>query len=169
LNALAAAEVQRGLIVVDDAHRIADTAVFEFIDLLLERLPNQWGVVVSSRVDPPLALARLRAQDDVAELRQADLRFDQDEVAALVATAGGDTDAAQLWTRTGGWAAGVRLALNAAQQGFAAASNVRMDRHVFDYVAAEVIDDMPGELREFLLRCSVLQELTARALRGGIG
>ena len=60
LNALATAEVQRGLIVVDDAHRIADPSVFEFLDLLLERLPNQWGIVISSRVDPPLALARLR-------------------------------------------------------------------------------------------------------------
>ncbi len=162
LNALAAAEVRRGLIVVDDAHRIADNSVFEFIDLLLERLPNQWGVVMSSRVDPPLALARWRAQDEVAEVRQADLRFDESEVAALVMAVGGSTDPRQLFKRTGGWAAGVRLALNAAQHGFAPpASTQRMDRHVFEYLAAEVIDDMPGELREFLLCCSVLPELTA--------
>lgn len=162
LNALAAADVQRGLIVVDDAHRIEDRAVFEFLDLLLERLPEPWGVVIASRVDPPLALARLRAQDDVAELRQADLLFDRDEVAALVATAGARSDAAQLWNRTGGWAAGLRLALNAAKHGVTGPTGAqRMDRHVFDYVASEIIDDMPGELREFLLRCSVLQELTA--------
>jgi LuxR family transcriptional regulator, maltose regulon positive regulatory protein len=162
LNALAAAEVGRGLIVVDDAHRIVDKAVFEFIDLMLERLPDQWGIVISSRVDPPLALARLRAQDEVAELHQADLRFDEHEVAALIKAAGGGPDAAQLLKRTGGWAAGLRLALNAAQQGFAApASAPRLDRHVFDYLAAEVIDDLPGELREFLLRCSVLAELKA--------
>lgn len=162
LNALAAAEVERGLIVVDDAHRIEDPAVFEFIDLMLERLPDRWGIVISSRVDPPLALPRLRAQDDVAELRQADLQFDQREVAALVATAGGGPDAAQLWKRTGGWAAGLRLALNAAKHGVGGPSGAqRMDRQMFDYLASEVIDDMPGELREFLMRCSVLQELTA--------
>ena len=162
LNALAAVELERGLIVLDDAHRIGDPAVFEFIDLMLERLPEHWGIVISSRVDPPLSLARLRAQDDVAELRQPDLQFDQREVAALVAAAGGGPDAAQLWKRTGGWAAGLRLALNAAKHGVAGPSGAqRMDRQMFDYLASEVIDEMPGELREFLMRCSVLPELTA--------
>jgi LuxR family transcriptional regulator, maltose regulon positive regulatory protein len=54
LNALLASDVPRGLIVLEDAHRIADPAVFEFIDQMLERLPDHWGVVIASRIDPPL-------------------------------------------------------------------------------------------------------------------
>jgi LuxR family maltose regulon positive regulatory protein len=163
LNALAGSDVPRGLIVIDDAHRITDAAVFEFVDLMLERLPANWGFVISSRVDPPLALARLRAQDDLAEVRQHDLRFAAAEVAALIAATGRAADAEQLLTRTGGWAAGLRLALNSAEYGQAGHVNPRLvDRHVFDYLAAEVLDEMPSELREFLVRCSVLPELTAR-------
>jgi LuxR family transcriptional regulator, maltose regulon positive regulatory protein len=161
LNALAASEVVRGVIVVDDAHRISDQSVFGFLDLLLERLPSHWGVVISSRMDPPLAIARLRAQDELLELRQRDLRFVHDEVRALVAANGGIGDAAKLLRRTGGWAAGLRLAINAARGGSAGTENTRaMDRHAFDYLAAEVLCEMPSEMREFLLDCAVLAELT---------
>jgi LuxR family transcriptional regulator, maltose regulon positive regulatory protein len=162
LNALAACEVARGLIVVDDAHRIGDAAVFEFLDLLLERLPAHWGLVMTGRVDPPLALSRLRAQEELAELRQSELRFTEDEVAALVAASGGAADASLLLARTGGWAAGLRLTLNAAKSGQGGPSMAArtMDRHVFDFLTSEVLDDMPSELREFLLRCSVLPRLT---------
>ncbi len=162
LNALAACDVARGLVVVDDAHRISDAAVFEFLDLLLERLPVQWGLVMTGRVDPPLALSRLRAQEELAELRQSELRFAEEEIAALVATSGGAADASQLLARTGGWAAGLRLALNAAKSGQGSPSMAArtMDRHMFDFLASEVLDEMPPELREFLLRCSVLPRLT---------
>jgi hypothetical protein len=86
LNALAACDVERGLIVLDDAHRVSDAAVFEFLDLLLERLPPQWGVVVASRTDPPLtSLARLRAHGELAEFRQRELRFTLDEGARAAA------------------------------------------------------------------------------------
>ncbi len=91
LNVLAACDVQRGLIVLDDAHRVSDAAVFEFLDLLLERLPPHWGIVVASRTDPPLAsLARLRAHGELAEFRQRDLRFTLDEVRALLPAADGE-------------------------------------------------------------------------------
>jgi LuxR family maltose regulon positive regulatory protein len=158
LNALAGSEVERGLVVIDDAHRIGDAAVFDFIDSLLERLPAHWGFVIASRIDPPLALARLRARDELAEFRQQDLRFEREEIAALVAASGGAADAGELLQRTAGWAAGLRLVLNEAH---GQSSSRRVDRHVFEYLAAEVLDEMPSELREFLLRCSVLAELTA--------
>lgn len=162
LNALAAGEHPRGLVVIDDAHRITDAAVFEFLDFLLDRLPRHWGVVVSSRVDPPLSLARLRAGDELAEFRQAELRFARDEVVALVAASGSEADAARLLERTGGWAAGLRLVINAARHGRAGAADPRrVDRHVFDYLATEVLDELPAELSEFLVACSVLPELEA--------
>jgi LuxR family maltose regulon positive regulatory protein len=83
LNTLAACEVERGLIVVDDAHRIRDPAVFEFLDLLPERLPPQWGVVLSTR---PSRRWRCRGCAPTTSWRSSarrDLRFDLDEVRAL--------------------------------------------------------------------------------------
>jgi LuxR family maltose regulon positive regulatory protein len=163
LNVLGACDVERGLIVLDDAHRVEDPNVFEFLDQLLERLPERWGLWVSTRVDPPLALARLRAQDDLAEFRQADLRFSDTEVEALVqATPGAaDNPAARQWlARAQGWAAGLRLALSSSGRSTAAPSGNLRDRHVFDYLASEVLDDLAPELRAFLLRCCVLPELT---------
>jgi LuxR family maltose regulon positive regulatory protein len=175
VNTLGATDVARGLMVLDDLHRSTDAALFEFLDLLAERLPTAWGLVIASRFDPPLSLARRRAAGELAEFRQAELCFDQGEVLQLSASLDGasgrplaDSDAELLLARTGGWAAGLRLALTTALAQRGAAQNIdwarssqRMDRHVFDYLADEVLRDMPVDLRDFLLRCSVLPELTA--------
>jgi LuxR family maltose regulon positive regulatory protein len=162
LNALLAAEVPRGLIVIEDAHRIEDPAVFEFIDLLVERLPEHWGCVIASRVDPPFPLARWRARAELAEFRQEQLRFSDAEVAALTGAAPGPVDAETrvLLERSQGWAAGLRLVLGGARGGGAPRAG-SSQRHLFDYLASEVLDNMPAELRDFLLRCSVLHELSA--------
>ncbi|HSN32773.1 MAG TPA: AAA family ATPase, partial [Ideonella sp.] len=158
VNALAATDVARGLIVIDDAHRIADPAVFTGLDLLIERLPSHWGVAIASRVDPPLALARWRARGELAELRPDDLRFSRDEVERLLGAHGGAPAQAAdtLLDRTGGWPAGLGLALSGARGARAGA----IDRHMFDYLTSEVLDEMPAGLRGFLLRCSVLPELS---------
>jgi LuxR family maltose regulon positive regulatory protein len=124
-------------------------------------------LVLSSRETPPLALPRLRVQGELAEFRETDLQFDTGEVEALLqATPGAAVRVApqQLLARTQGWAVGLRLALNTLADGRASAGALRsaaLDRHVFDYLAAEVLEDMPAELRRFLLRCSVLPELSA--------
>jgi LuxR family transcriptional regulator, maltose regulon positive regulatory protein len=163
VNAMAACEVPRGLVVIDDGHRIADPAVFEFLQLWLDRLPAHWGVVLSSRVEPPLKLARLRARGELGELRQDELSFTEEEVAGLVACCGHGPDAAQLLARTGGWAAGLRLVLNAWRPGAQdCGPSPTVDRHVFEFLAAEVLDELPADLYEFLLQCSVLPELTVR-------
>ena len=170
VNALAATEVARGLIVIDDAHRITDPAVFAGLDLLIERLPPHWGVVIASRVDPPLALARWRGRGELAEFRHDELRFSHDEVERLIGARPGASAAreaaspaaAALLERTGGWAAGLGLALSGAQGARGAALRAgggAIDRHMFDYLTSEVLDEMPAELRGFLLRCSVLPEL----------
>ena len=154
LNALAGSEVQ-GAIVLEDAHRIVDPAVFAWCDLLLERLPAHWVLVVTSRSDPPLALPRLRALGDLAEFRTEDLRFTPDEARALALQHRSSAAIEPLWQRTQGWAAGLRLALNAGSP------RAATDRHTFDYLVSEVLDALPAELRLFLLRSSVLPELTA--------
>ncbi|HET7792804.1 MAG TPA: LuxR C-terminal-related transcriptional regulator [Rhizobacter sp.] len=158
LNALAGSE-HRGLIVLDDAHRLNDPAIFACCDLLLERLPPQWTLAVSTRVDPPLALPRLRARDELAEFRTEDLRLTEAEATLLVQQHAPGLDAVPLWERTQGWAAGLRLALNAGKPGRPAA-RAAADRHAFDYLVSEVLDALPEALRLFLLRSSVLPELT---------
>ncbi len=161
VNALAGAETERGLIVVDDAHRINDPRIFSLLQALLERLPAPWGLVIAGRVEPPLSLARLRAEGELAEFRQFELRFNEAEVAALLAASDGaaSSSASELLERTDGWVAGLRLSLSARPG--APRASVPSQRHLFDYLAAEVLDELPADLRGFLLRCSVLPELTA--------
>jgi LuxR family maltose regulon positive regulatory protein len=159
VNALAGADCERGLIVVDDLHRVADPRVHQWLAQLVERLPPAWGLVIASRTEPGLPLARLRAAGDLAEFRLHELRFSQGEVERLLRAHGIDAQAAgDLHDRTEGWAAGLRLMLSAGQRTRAGAGG---QRHVFDYLASEVLAGMRDELRIFLLRCAVLPELTA--------
>jgi len=162
--------------VVDDLHRVDSPAVFEFIDLLLERFTPRWSVVLASRDKPPVALARWRARGEVAEFRQADLRFDAASARALAAGAGLDGAGAQAsFERTQGWPAGLQLALNVlrgAPGADLAGQSALIDRQVFEFLATEVLDRLPSALRRFLLSTSVLTELSATrcaALTGDAG
>ena len=164
VNALAASEVSQGVIVLDDLHRLQDPSVFEMLAMLIELLPEAWSFVAGTRVEPPLPLSRLRSRDELAEFRQDDLRFDAAEVAALLRSQPHITDVSSddLLARTQGWPAGLRLSLSTDRRGAPQPGERGVaQRHLFDYLAAEVLDDMPAELREFLVRCSVLPELTA--------
>jgi len=168
INALDACDVAHGVIVVDDLHRIEHPAVYEFLNLLLERFPPRWTMVIATRLEPPIALARLRALDELTEFRAADLCFGPGEARALGAAAGIGSDVADaLFKRTQGWPAGFRLALSAVagapSPSLAALSALGpiIDRRVFDFLASEVVDRLPAALREFLLLTSVLHELTA--------
>jgi LuxR family maltose regulon positive regulatory protein len=160
INALEAAEVPHGVIVIDDLHRIADDEVHRFLDALIERLGPRWTVALLTRHDPPLALPRWRVAGELAEFRQDALRWTRDELASWLAAAG--ADAAQLdalLARTEGWSAGVQLALRAPGAG-AGAGTMGSERAFTDFLDAEVIDTLDAELREFLLQAWVLPELT---------
>jgi hypothetical protein len=102
------------LLVLDDYHLIDSQAVHASLRFLLEHLPSGLRLVLTSRSDPPLPLARLRASGQLAELRADDLRFTTDEAAALLREAAGadlpDAAVAVLAARTEGWAAGLQLA-----------------------------------------------------------
>ncbi|MBX3607420.1 MAG: transcriptional regulator [Piscinibacter sp.] len=174
VNALAGAEAVHGVVVLDDLHRVQSPPLQAFLESLIERLPARWTLALASRVEPPLALARWRVADELAEFGEAAMRFSDDESAALIAAeqpgaldALGDA-AAGLVARTRGWPAGLRLCLAALRQRPALAATLAahgraplVDRQLFDYLAAEVLDDMPIGLHDFLLRCSVLPALTA--------
>jgi len=156
------------LLVLDDYHLVDSGPVHESVAFLLENLPPGVRVVVSGRADPPLPLARLRARGQLAELRAADLRFTPEEAAALLGETAGPglpgTAVAALVARTEGWAAGLQLAGlslrgHADPAGFVAAFS-GSHRFVLDYLADEVLDSQPGQVRAFLLETSVLERLS---------
>src|SRR5580704_10479838 len=156
------------LLVLDDYHLIDAQPVHVSLGFLLEHLPPGLHLVLSSRADPPLPLARLRAGRQLAELRTADLRFSAEEAAALFReSAGADLPAAAvaaLAARTEGWVAGLQLAaLSLAGQadpaGFVAAFS-GSHRYVLDYLAEEVLDRQHEELCTFLLETSLLERLS---------
>ena len=159
------------LLVLDDYHLIGSRPVHASVGFLLEHLPPGLGVVLASRSDPPLALARLRARGQLAELRAAELRFTEDEAAALVreiaavpGTALPDAVMAALADRTEGWAAGLQLAgLSLRGQadvaGFVAAFT-GSNRYVLDFLAEEVLERHSEQVRAFLLETSVLERLS---------
>jgi LuxR family maltose regulon positive regulatory protein len=162
INALDACDVPHGVIVVDDLHRVKHGLVYQFLELLLERFTPRWTLAIATREDPPLPLGRLRVSGELAEFRSADLRFDADETRVLAARSGLDAAAAELLHgRTEGWPVGLRLALDLLRGGGGPApGSHQIDRQMFDFLATEVLGRMRPELREFLLACSVLPELT---------
>jgi LuxR family maltose regulon positive regulatory protein len=168
LNALAHADAPHGVIVLEDLHRVADRSLLALGDELIERLPANWTVVLSSRELPALSLARWRAAGELVEFNADALRFSASEAAALVAAEGGDgtatqagTQAAALIERNHGWPAGLRLTLAALKARPTLAAGALTDRYLFDYLTSEVLDALPPNLHDFLLRCSLLPELTA--------
>jgi len=168
------------VLVLDDYHVIESAELHETMTFLVEHLPPQVHLVLGSRADPPLPLARLRARGDLLEVRAADLRFTADEAAAYFNDAMGlhlkanDVDA--LEARTEGWIAALQLAALSMQgrddpSGFIAGF-AGDDRFVVDYLAEEVLERQPGELRTFLLETSILDRFTGPlcdAVTGGRG
>lgn len=165
INALDAADVPHGVIMVDDLHRIDHPAVFQFLDLLLERFTPRWTIAIATRHEPPIALPRYRARGEIGEFRADDLRFDAAQARTLATQSGLGSDIADaLCERTQGWPAGLQLALRVLRNapGATLAGHAALiDRQVFDFLATEVLDRLPLGLREFLITTSVLPELTA--------
>jgi LuxR family transcriptional regulator, maltose regulon positive regulatory protein len=156
------------VLVLDDYHLIQAQSVHGSLGFLLEHLPASLRLVVASRADPPLPLARLRARGQLTELRAGDLRFSTEEVAELLRTAVGselsEAAVAALGDRTEGWVAGLQLAalslqgrgdITAFVEGFSGSH-----RYVLDYLTEEVLDRQPEPLRAFLLETSVLGRLS---------
>ena len=156
------------LLVLDDYHLVDAQPVHASLAFLLEHLPPGLRLVLASRSDPPLPLPRLRAGGQLAELRAGELRFTAEEAAALLREATGadlpGAAVAALAARTEGWAAGLQLAAlslrgQADPAGFVAAFS-GSHRYVLDYLAGEVLDRQPEEVRTFLLQTSVLERLS---------
>ena len=155
------------LLVLDDYHVIGSPQVHESLAFLAEHRPAGVCVVLASRSDPPLPLARLRARGQLAEVRVAELRFTPEEAAGLLQQAVSalpEASVAALAARTEGWAAGLQLAaLSLRGQDDAAAfvaAFTGSHRYVLDYLAEEVLEQQNQQLRAFLLETSVLERLS---------
>ena len=172
VNELAAAgDGDEVLLVLDDYHVICAGPVHESLGFLLAHRPLGLVLVLASRADPPLGLARWRVRGQLAELRAAELRFTAGEAAALLEQVAGaplralpDNDVAALAARTEGWAAGLQLAALSLRgqpdvAGFVAAFT-GSHRYVLDFLAEEVLERQSGEVRTFLLETSVLDRLS---------
>ena len=165
------AGLDRGiLLALEDYHVITSPDIHTGVNLLLDHLTTSVELVLATRLDPPLPLARLRASGDLLELRASDLRFDDAEAASLLTTALehdelAPDDVSRLVRRTEGWAAGLYLAaLSLSGRTDASAFIADFagdDRHIVDYLGGEVLDGLPSETRAFLLRTSVLDRLSA--------
>ena len=169
INELAEPGADDVRLVLDDYHAIGAQPVHTSLEFLLEHRPPGLELVLASRSDPPLSLARLRARGQLTELRAADLRFTAGEAAALLQqVAPGevlpDAVVTALASRTEGWAAGLQLAALSLRgqpdvDGFVAAFT-GSHRYVLDYLAEEVLERQPAQLRTFLLETSVLERLS---------
>jgi len=165
------------VLILDDLHEATGQAVVGQLRFLLRHAPSQLRLVVATRSDPPLALHRLRVAGQLSEIRGADLAFTVEETAALLADHGvalSGEELETLWRRTEGWAAGLRLAAlsmrGQSQPGRFVADLAGDDRAIAGYLVEEVLAAQPPELRRFLLRTAVADQLSgdlADALTGG--
>ena len=160
----------RWVVVLDDYHVIGASEVHDAVTFLLDHLPDRLHLIMATRSDPPLPLARLRSRGQLTELRAADLRFTTSEARDFLNRVMGleltDADVDALEDRTEGWIAGLQLAAlslrdiadRAEVAGFIRAFT-GSNRFVIDYLADEVLARQPARVRDFLLRTAVLDRL----------
>ncbi len=157
-------------LVLEDYHYVTSPVVHQLVDYLLENAPPSVRVIISTRTDPPLFLARLRARGLLAELRPPDLRFRDGEISALLQREVSDISSgslAILSEKTEGWAAALQIIRNslvgkdakAAQEIINSLSG--SNRFIFEYLVEEVFQRQPKERQDFLLRSAILSQMDA--------
>ena len=168
INELAALQ-EPVVLVLDDYHVIKERSCHEQTAFLLLHLPPMAELVLITRADPPLPLARLRAAGEMVEIRMRELRFAPSDAAALVHTVSGvelsGPDLAVLLERTEGWPAGLYLAALSLRGHPSPSAFIRQftgdNRFIVDFLAEEVLSRQPGDIRQFLARTAVLDRFCA--------
>jgi len=163
----AAASPGRSLLVLDDFQLIEGASVRDAVAFLLDHAPPSLHLAIASRSDPLLPVARLRARNELTELRAADLRFTSDEAAQFLTEATGvvlsPEDVSALEARTEGWIAGLQLAALSLRERPAPSEFVSAftgsNRFVIDYLIEEVLDRVSVHVREFLSQTAILERL----------
>ena len=158
-------------LVLDDYHLITAQAIHDALSFTLDHLPGNMHLVIATRSDPPLPLARLRGRGQLTELRLAHLRFTLDEIAAFLDQAMGldlaADDVAALASRTEGWIAGLQVAAvsvqgrDARQTADFIQAFTGSNRYILDYLVEEVLQRQPDSVQTFLLQTAILERLTS--------
>ena len=168
LNGLAARQ-RDTMVVLDDYHLAESAEVNDLVMSLLEHLPPTTHLILTTRADPALRLAKLRGQAQLVEIRESDLAFTVDEIKAFLADVGGTSlGTAQVQTlsqTTEGWIAGLQI-LASSLKGSADPSRLVAElsarqRYLRDYLVEEVLSRLDPPTLEFLERCSILERLSA--------
>jgi LuxR family maltose regulon positive regulatory protein len=155
------------VLVLDDYHVIDSKSIDNALTFLLEHLPSQMHLVIATREDPHLPLARLRARGQLTELRAADLRFTSSEAAEFLNQVMGlnlsAEDTSTLESRAEGWIAGLQLAALSMQGNKDVSGFIREfagdHRYIVDYLVEEVLQSQPEPIRRFLLQTAILDRL----------
>ncbi len=156
-------------LVLDDYHLIQDQIVHQVVNFLLDHRPAPIHLVIATRADPPLPLARMRACSEMLELRLAELRFTTKEAGDFLNHTMGllisPTDVSSITNRTEGWIAGLQIAALTMQNtddisGFITSLSCN-DYYIFDYLLKEILAHQSPEVHRFLLYTSILDQLTA--------
>jgi LuxR family transcriptional regulator, maltose regulon positive regulatory protein len=155
------------VLVLDDYHVIENQPLNQALSFLIERLPSQLHLVIATREDPPIPLARLRVQGQLTELRAADLRFTPAEAAEFFNQVMGLQLSAEnivaLENRTEGWIAGLQLAALSMQGRSDAVSFIKSftgsHHFVLDYLVEEVLQKQSATIQAFLLLTSILDRM----------
>ncbi|MBX3035939.1 MAG: tetratricopeptide repeat protein [Anaerolineales bacterium] len=172
LNELAEQIISPWIIVLEDYHYVASPVVHQLIDFFLENAPDGLHIIISTRVDPPLGLAKLRARGQLAELRASALRFRDDEVTKWMQSdlpSLPNESLNLLSEKTEGWAAALQIIRSSLSGRDAQDVNAMLSglsgsqQFVFDYLAEEVFKRLPEDMQEFLLRTSILGQMDASA------
>ncbi len=156
-------------LVLDDYHELDSPDAHALVAALLDHQPQSLSVVMTSRRDPPLPLARLRARGRIVDIREDDLRFSDQEAHCFVnegLTIGlSEALAVKLNSKTEGWVAGLQLAGLSLRHSADVAERIAefdsRDRFITDYLTEEVLQRQPEEVRRFLLATSILERITA--------
>lgn len=156
-------------LVLDDYHEIQNQAVHQAVSFLLEHRPAALHLVIATRADPPLPLAKLRARSCLVELRMNDLRFTVEEAADFLSHTMGlkvqPADADHITQRTEGWIAGLQMAALSMQNSDDVSAFIEAlsgnQHYIFDYLLEEILAKQPPEIHQFLLHTSILENLSA--------
>ncbi|MCB0164631.1 MAG: tetratricopeptide repeat protein [Anaerolineae bacterium] len=156
------------VLVLDDYHAIEIDAIHDALSFLMEHLPRQLHIVMTTRVDPPLPLSRWRVRGQITEIRSADLRFNIEEMATFLNERMGlslsSDDICMLEERTEGWIAGLQLAALSMQRVQDVSTFIKSfagsHHYVVEYLVDEVLNQQSEAVKRFLLKTSVLERLS---------
>ncbi|HLZ58181.1 MAG TPA: LuxR C-terminal-related transcriptional regulator [Ktedonosporobacter sp.] len=153
------------VVMLDNYHVITEQSIHQSMSAFINQMPSQVRIILAGRLEPPLPLARLRAQRHLTELHSADLRFSEQEIADVIKQLAGITlssqECATIAEQSGGWITALQLASTERHSAQALLEAItRPHRYIMDYVIEEIVLAQPEEIQQVLLQTSILDRLT---------